>query len=95
MTAANVPPIGRVVATEQFPSSPHQFFFWTQRSTPVGIGSLVRIDGAERTVFAVVVDGRSYSDIENPIEDVGAAAGDPASTFRVKPHGEITLWTLK
>ncbi len=85
--------IGRVVATEQFPSSPHQFFFWTRRSTDVGIGTLVRIDGPESTVYAVVVDGRAYSKLESPIEDVGASAGDPATPIRWDPSGEITLWT--
>jgi hypothetical protein len=85
--------VGRVVATEQFPSSPHQFFFWTRRTTVVGIGTLVRIDGDTRTVFGVVVDGRTYSDLEKPIEDVGASGGDPTTDIESHAAGEITLWT--
>src|SRR3954468_14068470 len=30
-------PIGRVVATELKPSTPHQFWFWTARDATVGI----------------------------------------------------------
>ena len=37
-------PIGRVVATEQRPSTPHQFYFWTARESPVGIGAIVRVE---------------------------------------------------
>src|SRR5690606_4548574 len=36
-------PIGRVVATELKPSTPHQFHFWTARESAVGIGAIVRV----------------------------------------------------
>ena len=49
-------PIGRVVATERLPASPHEFHFWTEVETPIGIGAIVRVEGRARTVYAVVVD---------------------------------------
>ena len=36
--------IGRVVATELKPSTPHQFWFWTARDAAVGIGAIVRVE---------------------------------------------------
>src|SRR6267154_5862935 len=36
-------PIGRVVATELKPATPHQFHFWTATETPIGIGAIVRV----------------------------------------------------
>jgi len=51
--------VGRVVATELKPSTPHQFWFWTAPESPVGIGTIVRVDADERTVFGVVTDGVS------------------------------------
>lgn len=86
-------PIGRVVATEAQPASPHQFHFWTAVATSMGIGAIVRVDDRGRTVYAVVVDARAYSDLDTPLHDVIAAegrpAGGPAPTRRV----EIRLWT--
>ncbi|MFQ5551320.1 MAG: ATP-binding protein, partial [Gemmatimonadales bacterium] len=85
--------VGRVVATEQFPSSPHQFHFWTSRDTSIGIGTFVRVDGEQRTVFAAVISGRTYADLESPIDDVAVAAGDPTRKVSIAPEREITLWT--
>lgn len=59
---SSTPLIGRVVATEQRPSTPHQFHFWVGRDAAVGIGAIVRVDGDGRTVFGVVTDGAAYSD---------------------------------
>jgi DNA helicase HerA-like ATPase len=53
-------PIGQVVATESRPSTPHQFYFRTDGGAPAGIGSLVRVDGEGRTVYAVVTDALTY-----------------------------------
>ncbi|HXI21080.1 MAG TPA: hypothetical protein VNH46_08350, partial [Gemmatimonadales bacterium] len=71
-------PIGRVVATELKPSTPHQFHFWTARESPVGIGAIVRVDAPARTVIGIVTDGFAYSDLVTPIHDVIGAEGDPA-----------------
>ena len=37
--------LGRVVATERRPNTPHEFHFWTALESPVGIGTIVRVDG--------------------------------------------------
>ena len=57
------PLIGRVVATELKPSTPHQFYFWTRKDAAVGIGAIVRVEHGERTVYAVVTDGFAYADL--------------------------------
>jgi DNA helicase HerA-like ATPase len=72
------PPVGRVVATELKPSTPHQFYFWTAQASPVGIGAIVRVDDSGRTVFGVVTDGFAYSDLVSPLQAVIGAEGDPA-----------------
>ena len=38
------PALGRVVATERRPNTPHEFHFWTSLDCPVGIGTIVRVD---------------------------------------------------
>jgi len=86
-------PIGRVVATETLPASPHQFHFWTALDAPVGIGAIVRVDGGGRTVYAVVTDGRGYSDLLSPLHDVVAAEGNPATAPPPTRRAEIRLWT--
>ena len=45
--------LGRVVATELKPSTPHQFHFWSARDAVLGIGSIVRVEGEGRIVFGV------------------------------------------
>ena len=86
--------IGRVVATELKPSTPHQFHFWTANETAIGIGAIVRVQngvgsgdpkglpegrvGSGRIVYGVVTDGFAYSDLATPLHDVIGAEGDPA-----------------
>ena len=65
-----LPPVGRVVATELKPSTPHQFYFWTAQASPIGIGAIVRVDDSGRTVFGVVTDGFAYSDLVSPLQAV-------------------------
>ncbi|MDH4351197.1 MAG: ATP-binding protein, partial [Gemmatimonadota bacterium] len=93
MTAAPKDPIGRVVATEALPASPHQFHFWTAVEAPVGIGAIVRVDGTGRTVYAVVTDGRAYSDLLTPLHEVVASDGNPATPPPPSRRAEIRLWT--
>ena len=71
------PLIGRVVATELKPSTPHQFYFWTREDAAVGIGAIVRVEHGERTVYAVVTDGFAYADLSSPLYAVIGADGDP------------------
>lgn len=86
--------IGRVVATESLPAGTHQFFFWSAIDTPIGIGAIVRVDdGAARSVYAVVVDGKGYSDLASPLHEVVVAQGDPAGDRAPTRRTEVRLWT--
>ena len=94
-------PVGRVVATELKPATPHQFHFWTATETTIGIGAIVRVGeegrgkGEEgRVVYGVVTDGFAYSDLATPLHDVIAAEGDPARAADSPTlRQEIRLWT--
>ncbi len=86
-------PVGRVVATELKPSTPHQFHFWTARESPIGIGAIVRVEENGRTVFGVVTDGFAYSDLVSPLQAVIGAEGDPAGAgSEQKGRAEIRLY---
>jgi hypothetical protein len=94
-------PVGRVVATEQQPATPHHFQFWTARETAIGIGAIVRVEEARaaagepsRVVYGVVTDGFAYSDVATPLHDVVGADGDPARAVASPTvRQEIRLWT--
>jgi hypothetical protein len=87
-------PVGRVVATELKPSTPHQFHFWTACETPVGIGAIVRVEEGARVVYAVVTDGFAYSDLMTPMHAVIGADGDPiAAGAEPTTRAEIRLFT--
>ncbi len=86
--------VGRVVATEHLPAGPHEFHFWTATDTTLGIGAIVRIDDEKgKSVYAVVVDGRAYSDLATPLHDVVAAEGDPEAAWPPTRRREVRLWT--
>ena len=88
------PPVGRVVATEFKPSTPHEFHFWTARDSAVGIGAIVRVNAPGRTVFGIVTDGYAYSDLFTPMHDVIGADGDPSyAGFAPTERAEIRLYT--
>lgn len=85
--------VGRVVATELKPSTPHQFYFWTARDTPIGIGVIVRVNAPDKVVHGIVTEGFAYSDLMTPMHDVVGADGDPASAgFHPTERAEIRLW---
>src|ERR1041384_7293260 len=92
-------PIGRVVATELKPATPHQFHFWTANETTVGIGAIVKVGGegggeGGRGGYGVVTDGFAYSDLATPLHDVVGAEGDPARAADAPTvRQEIRLWT--
>ncbi|HJQ66437.1 MAG TPA: hypothetical protein VJ816_08675 [Gemmatimonadales bacterium] len=94
-------PIGRVVATEQKPATPHQFHFWTATETSIGIGAIVRVEEqgrgkgeGGRVVYGVVTDGFAYSDLVTPLHDVIGADGDPVRAGEAPAaRQEIRLWT--
>jgi DNA helicase HerA-like ATPase len=85
--------VGRVVATEMKPSTPHQFYFWTARESPIGIGVIVRVEAPGRTVHGIVTEGFAYSDLMTPMHDVIGADGDPASAgYHPTERAEIRLY---
>jgi hypothetical protein len=93
-------PIGRVVATERQPATPHQFHFWTATETAMGIGAIVRVESeggagtGPRVVYGVVTDAVAYSDLATPLADVVGAAGDPTRVVaRPTARPEVRLWT--
>ena len=86
--------IGRVVATELKPSTPHQFHFWTATETTIGIGAIVKVEVPERVVYAVVTEGFAYSDLATPLHDVVGAEGDPARAGDAPTaRQQIRYWT--
>jgi hypothetical protein len=93
-------PLGRVVATERKPNTPHEFHFWTALDCPVGIGTIVRVDGAHSVdgiiphIYGVVVEGFSYTDLQSPMHDVLGHDGSPSNAgFAVTERTEIRLYT--
>src|SRR5260370_33294049 len=75
--------LGRVVATERRPNTPHEFHFWTALDSPVGIGTIVRVEGTHPVagalpeIYGVVVEGFSYTDLVTPIHDMLGHDGSP------------------
>ena len=94
------PPLGRVVATERRPNTPHEFHFWTALDAPVGIGTIVRVVGSHPvegqipTVYGVIVEGLSYTDLLTPLHDVLGYDGEPgAAAFAPTDRTEIRLYS--
>jgi hypothetical protein len=92
--------LGRVVATERKPNTPHEFHFWTDLESPVGIGTIVRvegtypIDGQLPQVYGIVTEGFSYTDLMSPLHDVMGHDGSPRNTsFSSVERAEIRLYT--
>jgi len=92
--------LGRVVATEKRPNTPHEFHFWTAIDSPIGIGTIVRVDGETPVggqivrVYGVVVEGFSYTDLQTPIHDVLGHDGTPSgATLAATQRAEIRLYT--
>ena len=92
--------LGRVVATERRPNTPHEFHFWTALDSPVGIGTIVRVDGSEPVdgqlphIYGIVVEGFSYTDLQSPLHDVLGHDGDPSTAgYSPTERAEIRLYT--
>jgi hypothetical protein len=92
--------LGRVAATERNPNTPHQFHFWTAVDAAVGIGTIVRVDGARPVegqlprVYGMVVEGFGYTDLQSPLHDVLGHDGDPASAgFAPTERAEVRVYT--
>jgi DNA helicase HerA-like ATPase len=92
--------LGRVVATERRPNTPHEFHFWTALDSPVGIGTIVRVDGRDPVngvlpqVFGVVTEGFSWTDLASPLHDVIGLDGSPdGDSVQPTDRAEIRLYT--
>ncbi|NUO95813.1 MAG: ATP-binding protein [Gemmatimonadaceae bacterium] len=92
--------LGRVVATERRPNTPHEFHFWTALDSPVGIGTIVRVDGRDPVngviphVYGVVTEGFSWTDLASPLHDVMGFDGQPGSDgAQQTQRAEIRLYT--
>lgn len=86
--------LGRIVATEQRPSTPHQFHFWTAVDAVLGIGAIVRVEGEGRVVFGVVTEAFAYADLARPLDAVIGAEGNPARVGEAQmSRAEIRLWS--
>lgn len=93
-------PLGRVVATERRPNTPHEFHFWTALDSPVGIGTIVRVEGMQPVegqipqIYGIVVEGFSYTDLQSPLHDVIGHDGSPSGgAFAPTERAEIRLYT--
>ncbi|HEY9229907.1 MAG TPA: hypothetical protein VIP11_24865, partial [Gemmatimonadaceae bacterium] len=96
----NTQPLGRVVATERRPNTPHEFHFWTALDSPVGIGTIVRVEGAHAVngqipeIFGIVVEGFSYTDLMTPLHDMLGHDGTPGgASLSATDRAEIRLYT--
>ncbi len=92
--------LGRVVATERRPNTPHEFHFWTALDSPVGIGTIVRVEmsqpvnGVMPRVYGVVTEGFGYTDLETPLHDVLGHDGIPGdAALAPTRRTEIRLYT--
>jgi DNA helicase HerA-like ATPase len=92
--------LGRVVATERKPNTPHEFHFWTALESPVGIGTIVRVDGSQPMngqipqIYGIVVEGFSYTDLATPLHDVLGHDGTPSgASLAATQRAEIRLYS--
>ena len=95
-TIASAQAVGRVVATEKNPNTAQSFNFWTNLNSPVGIGTIVKVvdDKAQRTVFGIVTEGISYTDLMSPIHDFISCEGQPHSSHAAQTERpEIRYYT--
>ena len=93
-------PLGQVVATERKPNTPHEFHFWTALDSPVGIGTIVLVEGADVAngriplVYGIVVEGVSYTDLQTPLHDMLGHDGTPGgASLTPTRRAEIRLYT--
>jgi hypothetical protein len=92
--------LGRIVATEKRPNTPHEFHFWTSLDSPVGIGTIVRVEGRDAVngviprIYGVVTEGQSFSDLASALHDVLGYDGDPGrAALAHTQRAEIRLYT--
>ena len=93
-------PLGRIVATERRPNTAFEFHFWTALDSPVGVGTIVRVEGATPVdgqlpqVYGVVTEGFAYTDLQTPLHDVLGFDGAPGgASWHATDRAEIRLYT--
>jgi uncharacterized protein len=92
-------PLGRVVATERRPNTPHEFHFWTALDANIGIGTIVRVDGTVAVnghvpqIYGVVMEGQSWTDMLTPLDDVVGRDGQPDGGLVATQRTEIRFYT--
>ncbi len=102
----NLDLVGRVVATEKCPNTAQSFSFWTNLDSPVGIGTIVKIESDKvhyehrqdrhyrREVFGIVTEGISYTDLDSPLNDYISSDYEPLSShFARTERPEIRYYT--
>ncbi|HSA07072.1 MAG TPA: hypothetical protein P5556_07810 [Candidatus Gastranaerophilales bacterium] len=98
--------VGRVVATEKCPNTSQTFSFWTNLDSPVGIGTIVKIESDKihfdkrqnkefkRIVYGIVTEGISYTDLDSPLNDYISSDYDPNSSVTAQTERpEIRYYT--
>jgi hypothetical protein len=100
MISTNRTAFGRVVATERRPNTPHEFHFWTAVDSPVGIGTIVRVEGSRPVdgkvplIYGVVTEAFSFTDLMTPLHDVIGFDGDPSGPgIAPTDRPEVRLYT--
>jgi hypothetical protein len=74
-------PVGRVVTSEEYPATAHEFHFWTaetEAARRLDIGHIVAAESEDATAVAVLDDPRRYSDLQSFLDDFYAFDGDPS-----------------
>jgi len=74
---AQLEQVGRVVATENKPSTAYEFHFWAADDAKVGIGTLVLAKKGDLEVYGVVVEGFGFTDLASALHDYIGFEGDP------------------
>lgn len=82
--------IGRVFATENTPSTPDTFNFWTELNSPVGIGTIVKVtvpqpskrnfgnaSATQWDIYGIVVEAHGYTDLVSALYDYIGADRNP------------------
>ncbi len=93
--------LGLVVATERRPTTPHTFHFWTALDAPVGIGTIVRVEGElavagrRPVVYGVVTEAEAWTDVQSPLHEVIGRDGDPEAPAPPTARAEIRLYTAQ
>ncbi|WP_273844351.1 ATP-binding protein [Rubrobacter calidifluminis] len=90
-------PVGRVVTSEEYPATAHEFYFWTaetEAARRLDIGHIVAAESEDATAIAVLDDPRRYSDLESFLDDFYAYDGDPALEA-LSERVEILVWCAR